>query len=216
AAEFGLQIKESGLFSESDPIPGVGWVPQITSRLTKAKAGDYLPVIHMDKYYYILKVKEIKAPYIPDFESIKDRVKETLVKEEAKKIARAKIEECLKILTQQAKPSTQSADFERAAKEQGLKSGVTAMFKYGSYIEGIGGSDIFWTKASELKEGQASDIISAPNGFYIIKLKSRSGVDENKFTQEKTGFAKNLLLQKKSEYFAEFTDKLWKQSRTFF
>jgi hypothetical protein len=216
AREFGLQVKESGLFAENDPIPGIGWLPQIISRLSKSKTGDYLPVIHMDNSYYILRIKEVKAPYIPDFESIKEEVKEAFIKEKAQETAKAKIEACLKELIANQKLNQQAADFERVAKEQGLKSGVTEMFKYGSYIEKIGGSDIFWLNAEGLKEGGFSNIISVPEGFYIIKLKSRSGIDENKFTQEKTEFARNLTLQKKAVYFAQFTEELRKKSQTFF
>jgi peptidyl-prolyl cis-trans isomerase D len=216
AQEFGIQVKESGLFSENDPIPGIGWLPQITGLLSKAKTGDYLPVIRIDKSFYILRIKEIKTPYIPDFESIKEKVKDAFIKEKAYKTAKAKIENCLEELEAISKTNPKSADFERVAKKEGLKSGETGMFKYGSYIEGIGGSDIFWLKAQELKEDRFSRLINTPTGFYIIKLKSRAGLDENKFNREKNDFAKNLILQKKAEYFAEFTEALRKKSQAFF
>lgn len=215
ASEFGLEVKETGLFSETDPIPGIGWMPQIISLLSKAKPGDYLPVINMDKTYYVLKLKEIKAPFIPDFDTIKERVKQAFIKDKSQEIARVKIEACLKELIARSTVNPKSADFERVAKEQGLKSGSTELFKYGSYIEGIGGSDIFWLKAQELKGDDFSQIISAPAGFYIIRLKSRIGIDENKFNKEKTEFVKNLILQKKSEYFAKFTENLRKKSQAF-
>jgi hypothetical protein len=215
AIEFGLQVKETGLFSETDPIPGIGWMPQVISLLSKAKAGDYLPVIHMDKTYYVFRLKEIKASFIPDFETIKEKVKEAFIKDKSQEIARAKIEACLKELTVRSAVNPKSVDFERVAKEQGLKSGSTELFKYGSYIEGIGGSDIFWLNAQGLKEDDFSPIISVPSGFYIIRLKSKIGIDENKFNKEKTEFVKNLILQKKSEYFAKFAENLRKKSQAF-
>ncbi len=212
----GLQVKESGLFSETDPIPGIGWLPQITNQLTKAKAGDYLPVISADKFYYILRVKEVRPSYIPGLETIKERVKAAFIKDKAKETARAKIEDCLKELIRLFKTNPKSADFERVAKGLGLKSGATEVFKYGSYIEGIGGSDVFWLKAKELKDGEFSQVISVPTGFYIIKLKSRTGIDESKFSSEKTEFAQKLLEQKKAEYFAKFSEDLRKKSQAFF
>jgi len=216
ASEFGLQVKETGLFSETDPIPGIGWVPQVISLLSKTKPGDYLPVIHMDKTYYVLRLKEIKAPFIPDFETIKERVKEAFIKDKSQEIARVKIENCLNELTARSKVNPKTVDFERVAKEQGLKSGSTELFKYGSYIEGIGGSDIFWLKAQGLKGDDFSQIISAPAGFYIIGLKSKIAIDENKFNKERAEFTKNLILQKKSEYFTKFTENLRKKSQAFF
>ncbi|MGE5197610.1 MAG: peptidylprolyl isomerase, partial [Deltaproteobacteria bacterium] len=79
AKDFGSTVKESGLFSETGPIPGVGWAPQVIGIISRTKAGEYLPPIRMDSSYYIMKVKEIKAPFIPDFDAIKDKVKEALV-----------------------------------------------------------------------------------------------------------------------------------------
>ena len=103
--------------------------------ISKAKIGQYLPPIQMDKTYYLFRVKERKEPYIPDFDKIKDKVKEKFINNRAKEIAKTKIEECLEKLP---------ADFDNIAKLFGLKSSSTGLFKYGSYIEGIGASDSFW------------------------------------------------------------------------
>ena len=204
AKDMGLAIKETGLFSETDPIPGIGWAPQVTNLLAKAKIGDFLPPLRMDKTYYVVRLKEMKAPYIPEFETIKDKVKEALIKDASRAIAKEKIETAL----QKLNANPQSADFDKIANELGLKSASTAPFTYGSYIEGIGASDMFWTKAKKLKEGSVSDLIETPAGFYIIKIKSKVAVDEKKFAEEKAKLTQQLLTQKKDEYFAQFIQAL--------
>jgi peptidyl-prolyl cis-trans isomerase D len=202
--ELNLQVKETGLFNQTDPIPGIGWSPQILSLISKLKIGEFTPPIYMDKYYYILRLKEKKEPYIPDFQTIKDKVKEVFIKEAARKIAQQKIEDALKELKTAYKTNSKTLDFDKIAKIYGLKSDSTGLFKYGSYIEGIGASDNFFTAAVYLKEDDTSGIIEMPSGFYIIKLKSKIPVDEKKFTEEKPEFAKKLMLQKKEEYFSRF------------
>jgi parvulin-like peptidyl-prolyl isomerase len=172
--------------------------------LSKLKIGEFTPPIYMDKYYYILRLKEKKEPYIPDFQTIKDKVKEVFIKEAARKIAQQKIEDALKELKTAYKTNSKTLDFDKIAKIYGLKSDSTGLFKYGSYIEGIGASDNFFTAAVYLKEDDTSGIIEMPSGFYIIKLKSKIPVDEKKFTEEKPEFAKKLMLQKKEEYFSRF------------
>jgi parvulin-like peptidyl-prolyl isomerase len=162
----------------------------------------------MDKNYYILRLKERKEPYIPDFESIKDKVKETLIKERSKELAKVKLEDCLKKLQETYKTNPEQADFSKVAKEFNLKASSTDLFKYGSYIEGIGASDIFWVTVQNLKEGAFSEILEVPAGYYIIKLKSREQIDEKKFAEEKSEFAKKLLQQKKQEYFTQFLEDL--------
>lgn len=210
AKDLGLTLKETGLFTQADPIPGIGWSPQILSLISKLKIGQVLPTIHIDNYYYILRLKERKEPQIPDFEAAKDKVKEALIKTKSQQIAKEKIENCWKALKEAYQMDPKSIDFEGHAKEYGLKSNSTQLFKYGGYIEGIGVSDNFWMTGQKLKENEFSEIINAPSGFYIIKLKTKIPVDNKKFETEKIEFAKGLLLQRKQEYFTKFTEELKK------
>jgi len=204
AKDIGLSIKETGFFKETDPIPGIGWAPQLMGLISKIKINEYLPPARLDKNYYILKLKDKKEPYIPDLEKIKDKVKDALIKEKSRNLARERIESALRKLKEGYQSGLQSTDFSQLAQDLGLKSGSTGMFKYGSYIEGIGASDNFFIKAKELKGDNFSDIIDTPAGFYIIKLKSFLPIDEKKFAEEKGEFAKKLLTQKKQERFARF------------
>lgn len=210
AAQLGLKVQETGLFAQSDPIPGIGWSEQILALLADAKKGELLPVIQADKNYYLIRLKDKLEPYVPQLEAIKDKVRGALIKEKANEIARAKLETCLKELN---KPSAIS--LEQAARNYGLKSGVTAPFTYSSYIEGIGISDSFWLNASSLKEGALSGIIELPSGFYAIRLKNRTPIDEKKFTAEIEEFRRKLLQQKKEESFAKLVRDLRKNSQRF-
>ena len=214
ARDLGIALKETGLFTQTEPIPGVGWSPEILNLLSKLKIGQYTAPIHMDKYYYIFRLKEIKEAHIPDFEKLKDKVRKMFIKDESTKLAKDKIESCLAKLNESSQLNPKSIDFNATAKECGLKSDSTTYFKYGSYIEGIGASDNFWLKASKLKEEGFSDVIDmGPSGFYIIKLKGKIPVDEKKFEREKAEFSQKLLLQKKEEHFAQFIEDLKRKAQ---
>jgi len=209
AKDFNLAVKETGWFSQTNPIPGIGWSPEILNLISKAKPGEFLPPVNIDKYYYILRLKEKKEPYIPDFQEIKDKAKEALIKNESQRIARDKIEGCLKKLKEVASVNPKALDLDRVAKEFDLESGSTDLFKYGSYIKNIGASDNFWITAQKLKEDEVSQIIDmGPSAFYIIKIKSRVPIDEKKFENEKKEFGQKLLLQKRQGYFIKFAEEL--------
>ena len=168
----------------------------------------------MDKYYYIFRLKEIKEANIPDFEKLKDKVREAVIKDESTKLAKDKIESCLASLNESYLLNPNSINFNKTAKECGLKFDSTDYFKYGSYIQGIGASDSFFLNASKLKEDGFSDVIDmGPSGFYIIKLKSRIPIDEKKFEREKAEFSQKLLLQKKEEHFAQFVEDLKRKAQ---
>jgi parvulin-like peptidyl-prolyl isomerase len=208
AKDSGLQFKETGLFTQTESIPGIGWSPQVLGVISKLKVGQPSPLINIEKKYYILRLKEKKDPYIPELEAIKDKVKEAFIKNKSKDIAKEKIESCLEKLRETYQKNPKSVDFEKIAKEFGLKFNSTGLFKYESYIESIGASDTFWIVAKGLKEDDIGGIIEMPLGYYIIKLKSRVPVDDKKFETEKDEFSKRLLEQKKQEYFTKFADEL--------
>jgi peptidyl-prolyl cis-trans isomerase D len=212
--DMGLTLKETGLFSQTDPIPGIGWSPEILNAISELKIGQISQPIKIDKNYYLLRLKERNEPYIPKFEKIKDRIRETVIKERAKDMAKEKIDEVfekLKELESQAKP----IDFEKIAKDYGLKYDSTNLFKFASYIEGIGASDTFWITAQGLKEGGFSQVISMPQGFFIIKLKSRTAIDEDKFESQKEEFSKSILQQKKHQHFSKFVEELKRKAQGF-
>lgn len=204
-------LKETGLFSETSSIPGIGWSPQALSLISKAKPGEYTEAVQIDKDYYLFRVKERKEPYVPEFDKIKDKVKEVFVKHKSEEIAKINIEDCLKEL--HARKT--AADFDKLAKRFKLKSSSTSLFKYNSYIEGIGSSDAFWIKARGLKENEISGVIALPGGFYIVKLKSSVPIDEKKFKQESAAFSNALLAQKKQKHFAAFLEGLKINSQRF-
>jgi len=208
AKDNGLTVKESGFFPETGPIPGIGWSPQALNLIIKAVPGQYLNPIHIDKSYYLILLKERKEPYVPDFDAIKDRVKEALIKERSLELAKEKVESCFKALKEMLASNPKDADFNKTAKTFGLKSSSTDSFKYSGYIEGIGASDKFWDAADNLKGQDISPVLEMPSGYYIIKLKSRSKIDDKKFETEKEEFKQKLLSQKKQEAFNKFSEEL--------
>jgi peptidyl-prolyl cis-trans isomerase D len=202
----GLEAKETGIFTQTSPIPGIGWSAEIMSIIAKLKIGEISMPINLDKQYYIFKLKERKEPHIPEFETVKDQ---------SRTLAQEKIKECLKKLTTQYQADPKSVDFDKTAQESGLKYGSTEPFKYGSYLEGIGTSDNFWAIGRSLKEDEFSQIMEMLSGFYIIKTKSKVAADEKKFAEEKDKFTQALLEQKKQEVFVKFVEELKKKTKLF-
>lgn len=213
AKDSGFALKETGLFTQTEPIPGIGWSPELLNLISKLKVNEHTAPLHLDKNYYILRLKQKKDAYIPDFEKIKGKAKEALIKEITGKIARGKIDECLNKLRSAQKLNPKSVDFEKLARAFGLKTDSTGLFNFGSYIEGIGASDNFWINAQKLKEGEFSEVITLPTGYYIIRLKSKTPMDERKFESEKAEFSQKILTEKKQEYFAKFLEKLKRKAQ---
>jgi F0F1-type ATP synthase gamma subunit len=70
--------------------------------------------------------------------------------------------------------------------------------------------------AQRLKEDEISSVADMGlAGFYIIKLKNKTSIDEKKFDSEKNEFSLRLLEQKKQEYFTKFIEELKTKARMF-
>ncbi len=208
-----LSIKETGLFGETDPIPGIGWSQEISKALNSLKTGEMLGPMEIEKKFYLFRIKERKEPFIPEFKDIKTEIQEKFVKNKSRELAKTKIEDCAKKIKELAASNTKEIDFDKLAKDFGLKSASSGLFKFGSYIESIGASDNFFNTAAKLKENSASEIIELPSGFYIIKIKDKPALDEKKFSEDKTKFSEKLLEEKKQEYFDNFLKDLVKKSQ---
>ncbi len=213
AKDNNLSIKETGLFGEVDPIPGIGWSQEISKSLNQLKAGELLGPLEIENKFYLFRVKERKEPFIPEFKDIKEEILARLVKTKSRELAKSKIDDCSKKFKDLSAANTKKLDFDKIAKEFGLKSAITNLFKFGSYIEGIGASDNFFNTATKLKDNAVSEVIELPSGFYIIKLKDKPGLDEKKFFEDKIKFSGKLLGEKKQEYFDKFLKELIKKSQ---
>jgi hypothetical protein len=213
AKDNNIPIKETGLFAETDPIPGIGWSQEISKSLGTLKSAEVLGPLEIEKKFYLFRIKERKEPFIPEFKDAKDAVQAMFVKNHSRETARAKIDESAKKIKDMSGSGLEDVDFDKIAKELKLKSASTGKFKFGSYIEGIGASDNFFTAASKLKDKAASDVIELPSGFYIVKLKDKPALDEKKFSEEKVKFSEKVLSDKKTEFFDKFLAELIKKSQ---
>ncbi len=204
AKETGLEAKETGPFSSTDTIPGLGFSPDLLNLISKLKKGAFTPIIKSDKSFYIFQLKEKTEMRIPELTEIKDRVKQAFIRQAAQKSAAEKIKQCQNELARE--------ELVAAGNRLKLKTAATGSFKYGASIAGLGQAAIFWDATDGLKENQASQIISTPLGYYIIKIKSLTPLDQARFAKEKADFAKKILLEKKQEFFNKFIEELQKRA----
>ncbi len=215
AKDEGLEVKESGFFTENDPLPGIGWAPQAITLLQKIKPGEFLPVLRMDEEYLLTKLIDTREARVPAFDEIKSQVKEALIQEKSRELTKAALAEARTQLSALNRPPEQ-ADFDAVAKERGLQAKVTGFFKYGSYIEGIGASDLFWDKARDLKANEVSEILETPSGFSLIALKEKKPLDEAAFNAAKKEFSAGVLRSKKAALFQQFAQELIKKAKASF
>lgn len=214
AKDFKLPVKETGSFNAGEPIPGIGYSQEVMDIVSKLKIGDILPPILIYNKYYLMRIKGKLDSVVPEFETIKDQIKGSLVQNQSRDLAKEKTGLCLKKI-RESSAKTNTSDFSGIAKEFGLKLSTSELFTFNDVNKELGSMDVFYMAANNLKENEFSEPISTMKGFYIIRRKELIPIDESKYKEEKPLLSEKVLNQKKQEYFNKYFGELKKKAQEF-
>lgn len=208
AKKLNTTVGETGLFAFEDPIPSLGWLPQLSEFFFNASAGTTTDAVETNRGVFIFHIKEKKDAYVPQFKEAREKAKEALINEKSREIALQKAREFLAQI-----PSPEKGSFEKAGQKAGVPIKETPLFSRASYIPGIGLAEALKEAAFGLKEdGIAPEPVALENGFYGIQSIETVGVDEEKFKKEKEEFGRMLLEQKRAKSFDDFFEDLKKKA----
>lgn len=194
AVQNGKAVKETAqLVSISDSLPSVpkGLVEKVITLGQGESEIVSEPVIT-----YVVQILENKDAYIPEFEQIKNKVKEDFVKDRASKLAKEAAEKALQDFVRN-RTEEKVKTLDEIAKEVNLKIETVEE----TTREKASGS-IFLTEANKnlafsltMKSPCAKSVLESSNDYYLLELTSTSYPDDLGFDTKK----KDLL---KSEYTA--------------
>lgn len=212
AAEgLGLQIKETGFFSLGEAIPGVELPIQNTIVLFNLKENQASNIMQTPQGIYIFRLKEKRIDYIPSFEEAKERVKNKLVKEKAKQLAKSKIEGYSSKINSE-KQSNPNLSLVEIANKLNLAIPETDFFTRKTYPQELEESDSLIQAAFNLSEGEISQPVELEQGYVLMARTEFKPIDEEKFQKDKEDFKKALLEEKKNNIFDEYFAKLKSQA----
>jgi parvulin-like peptidyl-prolyl isomerase len=191
-SKFSLPIKETGLIGLNDPIPEIGWQPQINKIAFSLAKNSLSQVIQTDKGFIILIKKDEQESFVPPLNDIKTEVKERLIANEAREETKHFAEDLAnKIIADKIN------DLKRIAAAEKLDFKETDYFKYNDYIEGLGLNPKVNEIIFLLKKGEIEKLpLLLENGAYIIQLKDLTPFDEKDFTEKKELYAYRLKQNK--------------------
>ncbi len=151
--------------------------------------------------YHIIKLEERKESYIPPLDEVKEKIKRTLKEERGWKIAKEWAQEITK--------GIEKEDLEALAKRFSLEVKGTSLFKRG-------GSDLpqeIEEEAFGLKVDEVKGPLRGGDGYYIIKLIKRKGMNEERFAEEKEAFTKDFIQKKKALVYNQWYRDLYQGAK---
>ena len=209
AKKFDAEAKTSGFFSMEQPNLQIGSSYEALQKIFQLKTGEMAGPLETPTGYQIIKIKEKKEGYVPEYAEAKDKVLEAWKLNEAKKLAKQKAEENLAAVKNAFK-EVRRPDFAATAKSLGLQIQQTPVFNRSEYLPNIGISKDFQDVAFSLNEdNRLADVaVETLKGYAVLYLDSKQPIDEQDYEKQKEEIANNLLTEKRNAAFTEFLTQL--------
>ena len=208
-----VEAKSSGFFSMEQPDLALGWSYELLIKLFQMDKNAVNDPFETPGGMLIIKIKDKKDPYIPEYKDIADKVAEALRKSKAKTIAKEKTEEYLK-LVEEAFAKTELKNFAQAVKGLGLEVHQTPVFGRGEYLPLVGISKEFQDAAFTLTEqNNLSGVVATETGYSVVHLDSRVPADEKQFEEKKQSLSEKLLNDRRTQTFNDFLSDLRQKAR---
>ena len=201
-----LTAQESGFFSMDQPFLSLGLSYLDLQNIFSQDTGSVNGPLETPKGYHILRVKEKRDAYTPEFKEAKDKIRARITDIKASKVA----EEKAKAFALTIKESYSSQpDFKTIVEKLGFEVEQTPLFNRGQYLPVIGLSNEFQEEAFRLNaDRKISDVVQTAKGFCILHFDQKEPVNEEQFEKDKTTFASTLMNEKMNSILTDFISQL--------
>jgi peptidyl-prolyl cis-trans isomerase D len=198
--ETGFPVTESDLFERDDPIPGLGVAPQVATAAFQLERGAVSEPITSPRGPVFITVTDIRDPYVPQLDEVRDRVREDAIRAKATELSRQRA-------AQIAASLRSAANFAAAAKAQGFEAKDTELIPRESPLPDIGISPEIDKVAFTLPVGGVSEPITTSDGTAIVRVVERDEVTPDELRQGKEAFRAELLNERRGRFFTAYMTK---------
>ncbi|MGE5842944.1 MAG: SurA N-terminal domain-containing protein [Deltaproteobacteria bacterium] len=203
AAESKVPVKETGLFSQKDPMPEIGGNEKLKQTLFSMERDEPSDLVEAGGKFYVFQVKDKKPSTLPRLDEVKDKVSEDYVQSLANQAAKSAADEYLKKLKE-------GKDWSALAKESGLESKTTDFISRQDTIPPIGYFQELQEAAFSLsdKKRYADTVFQNDKGVFVIRWEGEQEIDRNKFEEERKLYQDMLVRLKNQSLFKEWIEHL--------
>jgi peptidyl-prolyl cis-trans isomerase D len=200
AKTLGLTVQDSGFFSREEPILGLGMAPEVTGRVFSLAQEQVTGVLPTSRGFVVGALVAKQEPYVPKLDEVKEKVRQVVVREKARDMARQRA-------TELAAKVKGAADFERAAKAAGAEPQTTELITRDSPIPNLGVAPAVIDAAFALPAGGVSDAIATDAGAAVIKVVEKQEVTPTEVMSNKDRFREELLADRRNRFFSAYMVK---------
>ena len=194
----GLTAADSPLFAKNEPVPGLGFSPEVSEKAFEMNRGDVSDALRTPQGAAFITVIDIQAAHDASLGEVRDRVREDLINERAASMARERAS---------SMAGAFKSDFAGAAKSAGVNVQSSELIARGAPFPEIGVSVPVETAAFALGAGAVSDPIATERGTVILRVADKQGIKPEEFTAQKAQVREQMLQERRGQFFASYMTK---------
>ena len=199
----GLSVGDSGLFARSEPMAGLGFAPGVVAEAFQMVMGTVSTALRTDQGYAFATLAEVKAPYLPQLDEVKDKVKDDVIRTKAIDVAKAKAAAL-------ASAAANKGNFAALAKTAGVTVKTTESIPRNSAYPEIGVSSAIDDALFALETGGVTRPISTDTAVVVARVSEKQAMTPAGFQAERDTLRQQLLQQRRQEFFNAYMAKAQK------
>jgi peptidyl-prolyl cis-trans isomerase D len=203
AEEEGVPVETSPFFGRNDEIPGLGGSDRLREVVFSLETKAVSDVIEHRGRFYIVQVVEEKESHLPELEEAAEQVREDLVQERARELARSEAEALLQRLRD-------GEGWEALVAAEGLEPQTSDFFKRGGRIQGIGTAPELQEAAFALdaRDPYPERVFESENGLHVIRWEASLDIEEDGFREARPEVRRTLRSLKHQDAFDDWLENL--------
>jgi peptidyl-prolyl cis-trans isomerase D len=195
----GLSVGDSGLFARSEPLAGLGFVPSVAAAAFTMEKDKVSAQLQTNQGFAFIALTEIKPPYVPQLDEVKDKVREDVIRMKAVELAKSK-----------AATMAQAAakgSFAAAAKAAGIEVKSTELVTHGTALPEVGVNSAVDDAVFALKAGQTTGPIATDNAVVVAMVKERQDIKPESLANDRDALRDELVQTRRQDFFASYMSK---------
>ncbi|MBZ5569386.1 MAG: peptidyl-prolyl cis-trans isomerase [Acidobacteriia bacterium] len=204
AKNSGLDVVETGLFTRTDSLPGLGNAPEFMSAALSARDKGTPDTVHIPQGYVVYQVTKVELARTPSFEEIRSRVEQEFKADAANRMLQQKTAE----LSEKARSLH---DLKKAAKELGATVKTSDLVGPSSQVPDLGSLSGPASIVFDMKSGEISAPIGTGRSGVVVALLDKQEPPPAQFAASKDRLRDQLLQKKRNEFLEVFASNLQKR-----
>ncbi len=208
ALEMNLPLKDSGLVSRADNVPGLGPVPEMIEKIFATESGGIGDIVELPSGEVVLTVTEVVTDHLPALDTQRERVLAEFARERARDEASSAV---------RAAVATAGGDLARAAKRLDVEvQTTTPAYIRGQGLAGIGASPALERAAFTSPPGVLSEPVDAGRSLVVLRVISRDEADMGRLAQESDAIRDFLRAPRAQRLITATRERLRKEAQVEF